>query len=67
MLKILFVDDDVIARQNMEKRINRNEYGWELVYVARDGVEALDYMKNNQPDIVISDIKMPIMDGIEMH
>ena len=66
MLKILFVDDDVIARQNMEKRINWKEYGWELVYVARDGVEALDYMKNNQPDIVISDIKMPIMDGIEM-
>lgn len=66
MLKILFVDDDMIARQNMEKRLNWEEYGWELVYTARDGDEALDYMKDHQPDIVISDIKMPIMDGIEM-
>lgn len=66
MLKILFVDDDVIARRNMAQRLDWNSYGWELVYAARDGVDALDYMKNDQPDIVISDIKMPVMDGIEM-
>ncbi|WP_312426441.1 response regulator transcription factor [Lacrimispora sp.] len=66
MLKILFVDDDAIARRNMAQRIDWNAYGWNLVYTARDGVDALEYMKEDQPDIVISDIKMPIMDGIEM-
>lgn len=66
MMKLLFVDDDAIARRNMVQRIAWNEYGWDLVYTARDGVDALEYMKGNQPDIIISDIKMPIMDGIEM-
>ena len=66
MIKILFVDDDAIARRNMAQRIDWNAYGWNLVYTARDGVDALEYMKEDQPDIVISDIKMPIMDGIEM-
>lgn len=66
MLKILFVDDDAVARRNMAQRIDWNAYGWNLVYTARDGVDALEYMKEDQPDIIISDIKMPIMDGIEM-
>ncbi|MEY8356501.1 response regulator [Lachnospiraceae bacterium 54-53] len=60
MLKILFVDDDAIARRNMAQRIDWNAYGWNLVYTARDGVDALEYMKEDQPDIVISDIKMPM-------
>ena len=66
MLKILFVDDDAVARRNMAQRIDWNTLGWNLVYTARDGVDALEYMKEEQPDIIISDIKMPIMDGIEM-
>lgn len=66
MLKILFVDDDAVARRNMAQRIDWNDLGWDLVYTARDGVDALEYMKENRPDIIISDIKMPIMDGIEM-
>lgn len=66
MLKILFVDDDAVARRNMAQRIDWNDLGWDLVYTAHDGVDALEYMKENRPDIIISDIKMPIMDGIEM-
>lgn len=66
MLKILFVDDDAIARKNMFQRIDWKAYGWELIYTARDAVEALDYIKRDEPNIIISDIKMPIMDGIEM-
>lgn len=66
MTKIMFVDDDAIARRNIVTKINWEEHGWELIYTAKDAVDALDYMKQNQPDIIISDIKMPVMDGIQM-
>lgn len=45
MLKILFVDDDAIARRNIPRKINWVEYNWQLIYVARDGVDALEYIK----------------------
>ena len=63
MTKILFVDDDAIARRNIRTKIDWKSYNWELIYTAKD---ALDFMKQNQPDIILSDIKMPIMDGIQM-
>lgn len=66
MSKILFVDDDAIARRNIAAKIDWAAYGWELVYAAKDAVEALEYIKQNQPDIILSDIKMPVMDGISM-
>lgn len=66
MLKVLFVDDDAIARRSMATRIDWASNGWKLIYTAKDAVDALDYMKQEQPDVIISDIKMPVMDGISM-
>lgn len=66
MTKILFVDDDAIARRNIRTKIDWKSYNWELIYTAKDAVDAVDFMKQNQPDIILSDIKMPIMDGIQM-
>lgn len=65
-MKILFVDDDAIARKSMAVRIPWEKYGWELMYCAKDGVDALDYMKEHRPDVILTDIKMPVMDGIQM-
>lgn len=66
IMKILFVDDDAIARKSIASRIPWATYGWELLYCAKDGMDALKYMQNHQPDVILSDIKMPIMDGIQM-
>lgn len=66
MTKILFVDDDAIIRRGIAAKIHWEENGWELIYTARDAMEALDFIKNNQPDIILTDIKMPGMSGIEM-
>lgn len=66
MIKILFVDDDAIARRSIGNRIDWTTHGWELCHTAKDGVEALDYMREHQPDVILSDIKMPVMDGIQM-
>ena len=66
MTKILFVDDDAIIRRGISAKINWEENGWELLYTARDAMEALDFIKDNQPDIILTDIKMPGMNGTEM-
>lgn len=66
MTKILFVDDDAIIRRTLPGRIPWETYGWELMYTARDAMEALDYLKNHEPDIILTDIKMPGMTSIEM-
>lgn len=66
MTKIMFVDDDAIIRRSIADKIEWKKYGWELVYTARDPMEALDYLKEHQPDIILTDIKMPGISGIEM-
>ena len=66
MTKILFVDDDAIIRRGISSRIDWKANGWELAGTARDAIEALDLIKDNQPDIILTDIKMPGMSGIEM-
>lgn len=66
MMKILFVDDDAIARKSISTRIPWAKYHWELMHCAKDGMEALEFMQTHQPDLILSDIKMPIMDGIQM-
>lgn len=65
-MKILFVDDDAIARKSIANRIPWAKYGWDLLYCAKDGMDALEFMQTHQPDLILSDIKMPIMDGIQM-
>ena len=66
MTKILFVDDDAIIRRGIKTKVDWEANGWELIYTARDAMEALDFIKDNQPDIILTDIKMPGMSGIEM-
>ncbi len=65
-MKILFVDDDAIARRGIVSKLDWKAWGWELIYAARDAMDALDYMSREQPDVILSDIKMPVMDGIQM-
>jgi len=65
-MKILFVDDDAIARKSIVNRVPWERYGWELIYCAKDGIDALEFIQSHQPDLILSDIKMPIMDGIQM-
>lgn len=66
MTKILFVDDDAIIRRGITSKIDWSQYGWKLVYAARDGMEAIDYLKNDRPGVILTDIKMPGMSGIEL-
>ncbi len=65
MNRVLIVDDESIIREGL-KTFPWGKYGCELVGEAADGEEGLLLTGTLQPDIVVSDIKMPGMDGIEL-
>lgn len=62
-LSILVVDDELNVRQLLNKILSKEGY---TVYTACDGVDALDVFQSTNIDIIISDIKMPRMTGIEL-
>ncbi len=63
--RILIVDDESRERNGIEKLIRRYQYELDI-YQAQDGREALEIMKNTQIDILLTDIKMPVMTGMEL-
>lgn len=66
MYKVLLVDDERIITEGMSKVINWESIGTNLMGTARNGIEAFGIIEQQQPDIVISDIKMPGMNGLEL-
>ena len=66
MYTLLIVDDEEIEREGMAQLISWEKYGYKLVGTARNGAEGLEKIDQLHPDIVIVDIKMPVMNGIEM-
>lgn len=65
MYRIMIVDDDMIVRMYLKDMIQREDYGFCVSETARDGVEALELIKKEIPDVILTDISMPRMDGIE--
>ena len=66
MLKTIIVDDEVNIRQGLEKALDWGKYGFTVAGSAEDGVEALKIFEELKPCLVITDIKMPRMDGLEL-
>lgn len=64
--KLLIVDDEEVEREGMAKFIPWSDYGIVLVDTAWNGVEGLEKVRKYHPDIVMTDIKMPVMNGIEL-
>lgn len=66
MLKVLLVDDDYQVIKHLENLIDWNLCGFEIVGFAQDGKMAFKLIKDTSPDIIVTDIVMPGMDGIEL-
>lgn len=63
-LKVFIVDDHVIFRNGLRTILNKVE-NFQIVGEASNGSEFIAALKNTDPDIVLMDIKMPVMDGVE--
>ena len=63
MLKIITIDDDPVVRTLIKKTFS--SLGFEVI-TAADGIEGLRAIENHQPDIIILDVMMPIIDGLEV-
>lgn len=63
---VLLVDDEEDVIQVIMKKLNWEELGFSVIGYAGNGVKALELMEEYQPDVVVTDIKMPYMDGMEL-
>lgn len=66
MLRVMLVDDEPFILQGLKILIDWEEEGFTVVKTAADGAEALEYLKEHETDLIIADVSMPEMTGIEL-
>lgn len=66
MIKVFLVEDEIIIREGIRYNIDWEKEGFEFVGEASDGELAYPLIQKTKPDILITDIKMPFMDGLEL-
>jgi two-component system response regulator YesN len=66
MIRVMIVDDEPFIRQGLKILINWEQYGFTVCGEAGNGKEALELLETKDFDLVITDIKMPIMSGLEL-
>ena len=64
--KVILVDDEKAVVESISRTVDWESEGFALAAACLNGCQALDAIRKHQPDIVITDIKMPVMDGIEL-
>lgn len=64
MYKVLLVDDEALIREAISENIPWEEMGFELMASCENGREAMERMKEAAPDLLLTDIYMPYVDGI---
>lgn len=66
MYKILIVDDEDLVRKAIISKLNWQQIGFDVVEQAEDGEKALEIALSLKPDLVLTDVRMPFMDGLEL-
>ncbi|WP_145325471.1 response regulator transcription factor [Paenibacillus xylanexedens] len=66
MIKVLIVDDDKLVRKGISSAMPWNEFNMEVVGEASNGAKALDFLKSQPVDLMLTDLAMPVMSGIEL-
>jgi two-component system response regulator YesN len=66
ILRLIICDDERIIRETIRNLIDWDNLGIQIVGVCRDGIEAYDAIVDEYPDIVLTDIKMPGLSGLEL-
>ena len=66
MIKLIIVEDEKVIRETLSKSINWEETGVELIGTCKNGIEAYDMILDESPDIVMTDIRMPGLSGLDL-
>ncbi len=66
MLRVMLVDDEPFIMQGLSVLIDWEGLGYKIVKMAANGGEAYEYLKENSVDLIISDISMPVMSGLDL-
>lgn len=66
LIKVLIADDEQIMREGLRLTIDWESYGFSVIETASNGEKALRMCEEETPDLVITDIRMPVMDGLEL-
>lgn len=65
MYKVVFADDELIIRNSVSEIIDWEKYGFHLISSASNGVELIEAVDEHKPELVITDINMPYIDGLK--
>lgn len=66
MMKVIITDDEIQIRKGLRMKVDWEEEGFQIAGEASNGKEALELLRNMEIDLVITDMRMPIMDGLEL-
>ena len=66
MYRVLLVDDEPLVLETLSSIIPWDTIGCELIGTSRNGMDAYNKICDDYPDIVITDIKMPVLNGLEL-
>lgn len=64
--RILIIDDEPVVREGIAENIDWERYGFELAGTCRDGRAAMQAIEDSPPDVILTDICMPFVDGLEL-
>ena len=66
MYRVVVADDEEIIRKGLVERVQWEKYGFQIVGEADNGLDALELVEKEEPDLIITDIRMPLLTGIEL-
>ena len=66
MYQIMLVEDEMLVRESMAQNTNWDKFGFAPPHVFENGRQALEQLESVLPDVVITDICMPFVDGLEL-
>lgn len=66
MYKVLLVDDEALIREAISENISWEEMGFSFMGACENGKQAMEVIEKEQPDLLLTDINMPFVDGIEL-
>lgn len=66
MIRTVIIEDEALIRKSLCKLVSESSLGFDVIGEGANGVEGLHLAKSDYPDLIITDIKMPLMSGLEL-